>query len=282
MEKERKKKKIEDEEYFKDDTLTEYIVKEGIEEIGEYAFYNCFNLETISFSPGIRKIGEAAFFYCRKIEEIILKEGLEEIGFGAFGGCYRLKHVTLVKGIRKIGEMAFADSALTHFEMNEGLEEVGYGIFQKCENLKTISFPLHKIKDMHKRALRSASGASPPLPLETLILRRPVSSLPSVSIPFPRITDEDNGQLVRFIDTEQEKLFRLELSHLFFVCFALKCAQNGLYNAYGGPVLARSFRYTSMFRGARLRFPVRRDIPCRPLSVADEIDDEEGTGEGGG
>ena len=285
MEKERKEKKIEDYKYCRNFTLTEYIVKEGIEEIGEGAFYNCSNLETISFSRGIRKIGGFAFRWCGKIEEIILKEGLEEIGVCAFYRCSRLKHVVLVKGIRKIGNYAFSNTALTHFEMNEGLEEVGMGIFNGifngCENLKTISFPLHRIKDIHELALVShLFDGSPPLPLETLILRRPVSSLPSVSIPFPRITDEDDGQLVRFVDAEQEKLFRLELSHLFFVCFALKCTQTGLYNAYGVPVLARTFRY--LFRGARLRFPVCRDIPCRPLSIASEIDDEEGTGEGGG
>eukprot|EP00939_MAST-03C_sp_MAST-3C-sp1_P004159 g4159.t1 len=266
MEKERKEKKIKDGEYGFDRTLTEYIVEEGIEEIGEGAFYDCKNLEKISFSRGIRKIRGGAFYGCEKIEEIILKEGLEEIGTGAFLGCSSLKHVTLVKGIRKIGNEAFACTALTHFEMNEGLEEVGRGIFVDCKKLKTISFPLHKIRNIHKGALASDTRwdydanclvpKGPPLPLETLILRRPVSSLPSESIPFPRITNKDNGQLVRFIDTEQEKLFRLELSHLFFVCFALKCTRNGLYNAYGAPVLARTFRY--FFRGARLRFPLKR------------------------
>ena len=281
MEKERKKKKIEDKEYAYDQTLTEYIVKEGIEEIGEYAFVKCVNLEKVSFCRGIRKIGRGAFSCCGKIEEIILKEGLEEIGDGAFFRCDRLKHVALVKGIRNIGNRAFAwDTALTHFEMNEGLEKIGERIFAGCKNLKTISFPLHKINKMNMRALSNDvrwdddEGRfvtfGPSIPLEALILRRPVSSLPSVRIPFPRIIpDEDNGQLVRFIDTEQEKLFRLELSHLFFVCFALKCTRNGLYNAHGAPVLARAFRY--LFRGARLRFPVCRDIPCRPLSIASEI-----------
>ena len=38
MEKERKEKKIKDLGYYGDGTLTEYIVKEGMEEIGECAF----------------------------------------------------------------------------------------------------------------------------------------------------------------------------------------------------------------------------------------------------
>ena len=266
MEKERKKKKIEEREYFDDDTLTEFVVNEGIEEIGKGAFSDCSNLETISFSRGIRKIGDFAFFSCEKIEEIILKEGLEEIGGGAFDSCSRLKHVVLVKGIRKIGERAFEDTALTHFEMNEGLEEVGFGIFVGCKELKTVSFLIHKIKYFHAYALvgdikwddyRSDwIPSGPPLSLQTLILRRPVSS--PVTIPFPKVTDEDRGQLVRFVEEQQEKYTRLELKIVntyFFTCFVLKCARTGLYNAYGALVLARIFRF--VFRGPSLPFPIR-------------------------
>ena len=96
-----KEKKIEDWKYSRNRTLTEYIVEEGIEEIGEGAFCDCKNLEKISFSRGIRKIRGGAFSRCYKIKEIILKEGLEEIGDAAFYRCSRLKHLTLVKGTRK-------------------------------------------------------------------------------------------------------------------------------------------------------------------------------------
>ena len=207
-----------------------------------------------------------------------MKEGLEEIGGNAFYGCSRLKHVSLVKGIRKIGNWAFARTALTHFEMNEGLEEVGEGIFQGCENLKTISFPLHKIKYIHKNALGSTSDG-PPLPLETLILRRPVSS--PVSIPFPKVTEEDDGQLVRFYEKQRDTYMQAEMQIVdtyFFTCFALKCIRTGLYNAYGPPILSRIFRFS--FRGARLPFPVRVDVLSRAFSIASGTDEEKGGARG--
>eukprot|EP00939_MAST-03C_sp_MAST-3C-sp1_P001665 g1665.t1 len=268
MEKERNEKKIKDGEYEFDRTLTEYIVEEGIEEIGWRAFSHCSNLEKITFCRGIRKIGGHAFVGCGKIEEIILKEGLEEIGGGAFASCDRLKHVVLVKGIRKIGGEAFRYTALTHFEMNEGLEEVGEAIFKGCKELKTIAFPLYKIKDIHKNALASNTRwdtdekclvpTGPPLPLETLILRRPVSSPPSVLIPFPKVTEEDDGQLVRFIEEQRDTYMKAEMQIVdtyFFTCFALKYVRTGLYNAYGPPILSRIFRFS--FRGARLPFPAK-------------------------
>ena len=273
MEKERKKKKIDDEEYHGNGTLTEYIVKEGIEEIGEDAFSFCFHLETISFSRGIRKIGRSAFQCCRKIGEIILKEGLEEIGDDAFWLCVSLTHVVLVKGIRKIGKCAFGDTALTHFEMNEGLEEVRMGIFAGCEKLKTISFPLHQIRTIHKHALTShlswkGEPKGPPLALKTLILRTTYRTPPS--IPFPTITnDDDDGQLVRFIEIQQKKYLKSELrlaDTVFFACFSLKCGRMGLYNAYGVSVLARICRF--WFRGPSLHFPIRRLNGIR--SCADE------------
>ena len=137
-----------------------------------------------------------------------------------------------------------------------------------CEKLKTISFPLHRIKDIHKLALASgvewddyekcAVPKGPPLPLETLILRRPVSSPPSVSIPFPKVTDKDDGQLVRFYEEQRDIYMKTEMRIVdtyFFTCFALKCVRTGLYNAHGALVLARIFRFS--FRGASLPFPIR-------------------------
>ena len=255
MEKERKKKKIEDEEYYHDHTLTEYIVKERIEEIGECAFACCENLETISFSRGIRKIGGSAFLKCRRVQDVTLKEGVEEIDDWAFNSCLGLKNVALVKGIRRIGHYAFRYTAITHFEMNEGLEEIGEGIFAGCQNLKTISFPLHEIKEIDSHALRS-DFFGPPLPLKTLILRMTYGLVPW--IPFPRITEKDDGQLVRFIEAQRQKYVHSEIllaTTIFFTCFSLTCTQNGLYNAHGSCVLARIFRFS--FRGASRSFPIR-------------------------
>ena len=247
------------------ENLTKVVMVRGVKKIGTNCFYGCKNLTMVMMVPGIRRIGLGAFSGCEKLSTICLKEGLDAIGDGAFSysGLERLK---LVEGIRTIGHDAFYwCENLTHVEINEGVEKIGSGVFAFCSKLQTISFPLHEIKTFDRDAFVSKTNAgwrSTTPPLETLQLRRPASTPSMVSIPFPwkleNCKNDDMGRIVRFIGMKQEHHilheFRI-VNTYFFVCFAMKCSQTGLYNAYGGPVLAHVFRF--LFRGASLPFPIR-------------------------
>eukprot|EP00939_MAST-03C_sp_MAST-3C-sp1_P002964 g2964.t1 len=129
--------------------LKSLVLKEGVEEIGDKAFRECYSLKSATLVKGIRSIGNWAFADTA-ITSITMKEGLEEIGHGAFYDCSSLESVTLVKGIRSIGGAAFEGSAITSITMKEGLEEIGGGAFGKCHKLRSItfeSFPKRKIGD---------------------------------------------------------------------------------------------------------------------------------------
>lgn len=296
---EQKRKKIGEGRYMFDTTLTEYTVKEGIEEIGDSAFYACKHLENVNMVKGIKIIGNGAFqksglrsllfkegleeisheaFYeCKHLEcvtmargirkigeasfadagikSVVFKEGLEEIGINAFSFCGNLEYVRLVKGIRKFGEGVFFGTKIKHLEIHEGVEEIGEGIAEETL-LETVTLPLHRIRSFNDLAFRGTNRGPPLSSLKILRFRTKYHDTPS--IPLPRIIEKDNGQLVRFIEAQQQKHVRLELllaNTILFTCFSLKCVQNGLYNAYGSPVLARIFRYS--FRGASLPFPIR-------------------------
>ena len=258
-EKMEKTKRIEERKYAGDNTLTEYTVEEGVEEIGWRAFNWCENLKKVTLSRGVRYIGKEAFAWTG-LTEVILKEGVENIGGGAFKGC-SLERVVLVKGIKRFGAYAFANNQeLTELDIHEGVEEIGEA-FVWGTSLQTITLPLHPIPRFHEQAFQGSGG--PPLPsLRTLRLRGTYHA--TLSIPFPRITEWDGGQLVRFIKDQQTKHLREELllaDTIFYVCFSLKCESAGLYNAYGSPVLARIFRF--WFRGASLPFPIRREKKIR-------------------
>jgi len=261
-EEKKKKTKIEDAEYFYDTALTEFRCPNGVDEIGERCFWGCGNLTKVSLVKGIRFIGDGAFSRCNKLSEIETKEGLEEIGKYAFNKCSGLRKVHLVEGIRKIGDLAFAFcTALTHIDIPEGTESIGFGFVKKTA-LHTITLPLHAIH-FHPFSLSGTldydgiSPTGPPLStLKTLHLRLPFSATVP-TIPFPNILEKDNGQLIRFVEEQQEKYRRSEIQiadTAFYTCFAFKCAQTGLYNAFGGCVLGRIFRY--QFRGASLPFPI--------------------------
>ena len=57
---------------------------EGMEEIGDYAFYECSELTNVVVHGGLKRIGEAAFLKCGKLQRPSLPPSVE-IGDWAFG-----------------------------------------------------------------------------------------------------------------------------------------------------------------------------------------------------
>jgi len=72
-----------------DTFITEVIIPEGIEAIGDYAFKGCRQLNTVN-----------------------LPYSLKKIGFGAFVGTH-LKEIAIPEGVEEIEEAAFYDSGLS-------------------------------------------------------------------------------------------------------------------------------------------------------------------------
>jgi len=85
---------------------TEYAIPDGIERIKIEAFFNCKNLETVSFPESLKMIERGAFANCENLLSITLPANLKGICAGAFCGCKQLKKVTLSRKTR-IGYGAF-------------------------------------------------------------------------------------------------------------------------------------------------------------------------------
>jgi len=68
----------------------EYIVPESVTAIGENAFYQNYELETVVLPEGVETVGDCAFEDCPALEEINLPESITHIGENAFAGCINL------------------------------------------------------------------------------------------------------------------------------------------------------------------------------------------------
>ena len=77
------------------------------DKIGDYAFYNCSRLTSLTLPAGITSIGEGAFWHCSGLTSLNLPAGITEIGSFAFSGCSGLTSLTLPAGITSIGESTF-------------------------------------------------------------------------------------------------------------------------------------------------------------------------------
>ena len=133
------------------DLITKVVIDKGVTKIGNEAFYWAYNLKNVTISNTVKEIGNYAFFECENIEQIIIPESVTVIDEGAFYGCSNLKKLSFKKGLKYINDAAFSlCKELEIVTFPEELLEIGKYAFAGCQKLNNISFPksVKKIDDL--------------------------------------------------------------------------------------------------------------------------------------
>ena len=89
--------------------VEEYVLGEDVTSIGDYAFYGCTSLTSITIPESVTSIGEHAFWGCTGLISITIPEDVISIGESAFNGCTGLTSVTIPKNVTSIGAYAFSN-----------------------------------------------------------------------------------------------------------------------------------------------------------------------------
>lgn len=163
------------------DSIINIIIKPDVASIGEHAFQDCFNLESVTIPASVTKIGEDAFYisnnvysklkavyiadlgaWCgisfgdnplandgdlylnnERITDLVIPDGVQSISSSAFLGC-SLTSVTIPSSVTKIGEYAFGGcNSLTSVTFKEGskLKGIDGNTFYNCESLQSVAIP---------------------------------------------------------------------------------------------------------------------------------------------
>lgn len=121
---------------YKDPYEPHFVIPDGIEWIGDYAFNRYYGMETVTFPDTLDYIGEYAFHLCSSLRKITLGENIKTIRPYAFAECHQLTEVDL---------------------SNSKVETLPYSIFSGCKKLHTIKLP-KTLKKIAAHALYDASN----------------------------------------------------------------------------------------------------------------------------
>ena len=115
--------------------LTSLTIPSGVTKIGCYALSSCIGLTSLTLPSGVTEIGEHAFLNCRGLTNFTIPSGVTKIGAGAFFCCYGLISLTIPSSVTAIGSQAFnACSELTSiYAYMEKLPETGSNLFLGCD-----------------------------------------------------------------------------------------------------------------------------------------------------
>ena len=152
-----------------------YQIPNSVVSIGEYAFYDCDGLTSITIPNSVTSIGDYAFRYCYSLTEINvdasnknyssqdgvlfdknktviiqypigntrasynIPDSVTSIGDYAFEDCDGLTSVTILNSVTSIGDYAFGGcNNLTSITIPNSVTSIEYGAFYACEKLTDI------------------------------------------------------------------------------------------------------------------------------------------------
>ena len=110
--------------------------------IEPFAFYNCKDITKVTFPDGLQEIGEGAFynlFYNSKSGSLHFKSALRIIGPGAFNNS-RATSITFDEGVQEIGEGAFTYALEPTLILPNSLKVIGPQAFSLNSKLTSVTF----------------------------------------------------------------------------------------------------------------------------------------------
>ena len=112
------------------------------DKLGDYAFYGCSGLTSLTIPSSVTSIGNEAFHGCCGLTSLVIPSGVTSIGDEAFHGCSGLTSLVIPSGVTSIGDEAFSGcSGLTSLTIPSSVTRIGWSAFYGCSGLTSLTIP---------------------------------------------------------------------------------------------------------------------------------------------
>ena len=153
------------------------VIEPGVTSIGDFAFYGCTGLTSVTIPDSVTSIGYYAFDGCTGLtgvyitdlaawcripfadyyaqpliyaqnlyingvlaETVTIPDGVTSIGNSTFSGCRSLTSVTIPDSVTSIGNYAFYDcTGLVSVTIPDSVTSIGYSAFYNCSSLTSVT-----------------------------------------------------------------------------------------------------------------------------------------------
>lgn len=127
--------------FYNNKELESIIISDGVTSIGNNAFQSCSALTSVTIGNSVTSIGSCTFQRCSNLTDIVLPNSLTQIGEHSFYECSSLTSIEIPNSVTSIGMHAFNSSGLESIEIPNSITSLGTGVFAQCFSLKNVVLP---------------------------------------------------------------------------------------------------------------------------------------------